>query len=144
MTAGFKQRCCSEGGWSSLLLAMSIWVATLVAIVAIDITAYFTAAARAQTLADSAALAAVTPDVVGASEAGLRDPASEAAKVVTVAAGHLEECTCQRGSEYARVEVSVEVPGLFIPTVGAGRVTATAEAVLAPPAASVPVTSGGR
>jgi hypothetical protein len=40
---------------------------------------------------------------------------------------------CARGSEHARVSVSVAVPGLVIPTLGATRVIAEAQAVLAPP-----------
>jgi hypothetical protein len=120
-----------EAGIATVLLPMTVWVATLVAIAAIDITAYLAAAARAQSLADAAALAAVTPDIPGG--AASRSPRAEAARVVDAGDGHLEVCTCARGTERAAVTVSVEVPGLVIPSLGAGRVAAEAHAVLAPP-----------
>lgn len=109
---------------------MLLWVAVLVAVVAIDLTAYLVAAVRAQSLADAAALAAVAPDIPGTSTRG---PVAEAERVALAGSGQLEVCDCRRGSERARVAVSVEVPGLVIPSLGAGRVVARSQAVLAPP-----------
>lgn len=119
-----------EAGFATVLFPMLVWCATIVAIVAIDITAYFAAASRAQSLADAAALAAVAPDI---RPVGGRSPRAEAARIVAAGGGHLEECVCVRGVEYAQVAASVEVQGLVIPRLGASRVTASAEAVVAPP-----------
>jgi hypothetical protein len=119
-----------EEGGVTLVLPMLLWVATLVAIVAIDIAGYLVAASRAQALADAAALAAVSADVP--LEAALH-PVAEADRTVRAGDGQLEVCTCDPGSERAEVTVSVPVPGLVIPRLGATRVAADASAVLAPP-----------
>jgi len=130
MSSRLRVRWRSEDGVATVVLPLVLWTATLVAVVVIDIGAYLVAASRAQTLADAAALAAVSADVVGA-RAG--SPATEARRVVRAGAGRLEDCHCPRGAERATVAVSVEVPGLVIPTLGAARVTAGASAILAPP-----------
>ena len=119
-----------ESGLATVTLPMLGWIATLVAVVAIDVTAYLVAASRAQSLADAAALAAVVADIPGA---GPRTPTAEADRIVRAGAGTLETCVCRRGAEHARVTVSVPVPGLVLPSLGATRVTAEAQAVLAPP-----------
>lgn len=129
-TRSFRRALAGESGFSTVLLPYLVWVATLAAIATIDIAAYFVAASRAQSLADAAALAAVAPDIHPGAD---RTPSEEAARVVRAGDGRLESCTCTRGTEYARTAVSVEVPGLVIPTLGASRVTAEAEAVVAPP-----------
>lgn len=120
-----------EEGTASVVLPMLVWLATIAAIALIDLGAYLTAAARAQALADAAALAAVSAD---ATTIGTRHPRDEAARVVAAGAGGLEACSCEPGRRRAEVAVSVEVPGLVIPRLGAGRVVAEAAAVLAPPA----------
>jgi Flp pilus assembly protein TadG len=120
----------SDEGGVTLVLPMLLWVATLVAIVTIDIAGYLVAASRAQALADAAALAAVSADVA---LDGALVPVDEADRVVRAGDGQLEVCTCEPGSERARVTVSVPVPGLVIPRFGATRVAADATAVLAPP-----------
>lgn len=120
-----------EAGTASLVLPMLLWLATLAAVALIDLGAYLVAAARAQALADAAALAAVSSEVTLAGSAG---PRSEAARVAAAGAGALEACACPSGSRRAEVAVSVKVPGLVIPRLGAGRVRAEAAAVLAPPA----------
>ncbi len=118
-----------EEGAASVVLPMTLWAATLIAIALIDIGAYLVAAGRAQSAADAAALAAVAVDAPGAGGS----PQREATRVVAVVDARLERCDCRRGSERATVEVSVAVPGLVIPTLGAGRVTAQASAVLVVP-----------
>ncbi len=125
----------TEAGIATVALPMLIWVATLVAIATIDVAAYFVAGSRAQALADAAALAAVTSDIP---RSGARTGTAEAEGVVAVGGGLLEACDCRRGREHARVTVSVPVPGLVIPSLGAGRVAADAQAVLAPPAELAP------
>lgn len=119
-----------DAGFSTVLLPMLVWCATLIAIVAIDITAYLAAASKAQSLADAAALAAVAPDIQPVQG---RSPRAEAERIVAAGDGRLEGCVCVRGSEYAQVAASVKVHGLVIPNLGASRVTASAEAVVAPP-----------
>jgi hypothetical protein len=119
-----------ESGIATVALPMLIWVATLVAVVAIDVAAYLVAASRAQSLADAAALAAVASDIPGAR---VKTATVEAERIVAAGEGRLETCVCRRGSEHARVTVSVVVPGLVIPSLGAGRVAADAQAMLAPP-----------
>jgi hypothetical protein len=120
----------TQDGTASLVFPMVLWVAALVAIVTVDIGAYLVAAARAQSLADSAALAAVSADVPG-TRGGT--PVAEADRVVSAVGGWLEMCDCTPGSERATVTVSVPVPGLVLPTLGASRVAADASALLAPP-----------
>jgi len=131
----------SEAGIATVALPMLIWIATLVAVVTIDVAAYLVAAARAQSLADAAALAAVARDIPGS---GARTGTEEAERVVAAGNGRLEVCDCLPGSEHARVTVSVIVPGLVIPTLGAGRVAADARAMLAPPAELAPGASRER
>lgn len=120
----------SASGLATIALPMLVWIATIVAVVVIDMTAYLVAASRAQSLADAAALAAVVADIPGAR---VRTPTAEAERIVQAGDGQLESCACRRGSEHTQVTVSVAVPGLVIPTLGATRVTAEARAVLAPP-----------
>jgi hypothetical protein len=122
-----------EAGGVTLVLPMLLWVATLVAIVTIDIAGYLVAASRAQALADAAALAAVSADVP--LDGGLV-PVAEADRVVRAGNGQLELCVCVPGAERAQVTVSVPVPGLVIPRYGAARVAADASAVLADPVPS--------
>lgn len=119
-----------EDGTASLAFPMLVWIAALVAVATIDIGAYLVAASRAQALADAAALAAVSADVTPSTGT---TPVREADRVVQVGRGWLEECDCRPGRERATVTVSVEVPGLVLPTLGASRVAADASAVLAPP-----------
>lgn len=119
-----------EGGFVSLTLPMLLWLATVVAIVVIDLGGYLVAASRAQTLADNAALAAVSTSVVGAAGGA---PGSEARALVERGGGRLEACRCPPRGEAADVIVSVPIPGLVMPSLGAGRMQAEASAVLAPP-----------
>jgi hypothetical protein len=128
--AGTDDAGTDDAGGVTLVLPMLLWVATLVAIVAIDIAGYLVAASRAQALADAAALAAVSADVP---LDGVLLPVAEADRVVRAGDGQLEVCTCVPGAERAQVTVSVPVPGLVIPRLGATRVAADAAAVLAPP-----------
>lgn len=105
-------------------LPLLLWVAVVATVVLIDLTGYLTSAARAQQLADAAALAAVSEDV--------RGPRAAATVVVHAGGGSLVACDCDR-SGHAEVVVGVAVPGLVIPRVGAGRVEAIARATLVDP-----------
>jgi uncharacterized membrane protein len=116
-----------EDGLATLVLPLVVWLATVVAVVVIDIGAYLASAARAQTLADSAALAA-SADAIGPERRG---GCAEASRVASAGGGRVEECVVEAGGR-ARVAVSVEVRGLVVPRVGARRVGARAAALLVP------------
>ncbi|MFA9444144.1 pilus assembly protein TadG-related protein [Egicoccus sp. AB-alg6-2] len=118
-----------EAGLATLTFPLLLWVAVVAAVVLVDIGAYLVAAARAQQLADGAALAAVSVDAEPASGG----PHGEAERVVALGGGRLERCACRSGSEQAEVTVSMRVPGLVVPRLGAARVAAEAAAVLAQP-----------
>jgi hypothetical protein len=119
-----------EAGFASLALPVMLWVVTLAAVALVDVTAYLVAASRAQSLADAAALAAVTVD---AAVPARGSPLGRASTVVRAGEGQLERCGCLTGTGRASTEVSVPVPGLVLPRIGAARVVASSEAVLAPP-----------
>jgi hypothetical protein len=107
---------------SGLVLPLMVWTTVVATVVVVDLTAYLVAAARAQQLADAAALAAVTPDV--------RGPRVAATDLAEAGGGSLVACDCPDGAGHAEVVVSVPVPGLLVPTLGAGRVEASAGAEL--------------
>jgi uncharacterized membrane protein len=107
---------------SGFALPLLVWTALVATVVVVDITAYLVAASRAQQLADSAALAAVSP--------GVRAPRAVAAELAAAGGGSLEACDCPDGAGRAAVVVSVPVPGLMVPALGAGRVEAAADAEL--------------
>ena len=119
-----------EAGVATVVLPMLLWLGTIAAIAVIDLGAYLTAAARAQALADAAALAAVSAEVEGARAVS---PIREADRTVVAGGGQLEGCVCDPGSARAAVRVSVAVPGLVLPTLGAARVSADAAATLVSP-----------
>lgn len=117
-------------GFATVALPMLLWVGTLAAIAVIDLGAYLTAAARAQALADAVALAAVSTDLEGADA---MSPIREADRLAVAGGGQLEECACAPGAARAVVTVSVPVPGIVLPTLGASRVSADAGAALIEP-----------
>lgn len=110
---------------ATLILPLVLWTTLLAGVVMIDLSAYLVAAARAQQVADSAALAAVSDAV--------RGPRVAAERVASAGAGSLTACDCPDGTGRATVIVSVEVPGILIPRLGASRVSATSSAVLTEP-----------
>jgi len=110
---------------SGLSFPLALWTAVVATVVVLDLTAYLVAAARAQQLADAAALAAVSADV--------RGPRAAATHLAEAGGGFLIVCDCSETGR-AEVVVGVEVPGLVVPTLGAGRVEARAAARLVRPA----------
>lgn len=117
---------------SALLLAMPLLVlAAVVAIVAVDLTGYLVAAARAQAAADAAALAAAS--VAHPQRAAAGDPVREARRVASASAARLESCVCRRGDRVVSVEVSVPVRAMIAGRFAGGRVSATAQATMVPP-----------
>jgi hypothetical protein len=122
-----------EHGGTMLQLPLLVWVVTLATVAVVDVTAYLVAASRAQTLADAAALAAVSADaeVVPADGPTLAaGPRGRAVAVVDAGGGELLACVCGAGTGRSQVAVRVAVPGLVVPRLGAGQVRATAEAVV--------------
>jgi hypothetical protein len=113
---------------STLVLPLVVWTTVIATVVVMDLTAYLVAASRAQQIADSAALAAVSGDV--------RGPRAVAADLAVAGGGSLVACDCPDGAGRAEVVVSVPVPGLVVPRFGAGRVEASASAGLIWPGAS--------
>lgn len=109
---------------------------TLLAVVVIGLGGHLVAISRAATIADSAALAAVSVDASPGSET----PREAAARVVEAGRGRLESCDCRPGARRAGVRVSVPVPGVVWPRLGATRQGAEAEAVLQ---TTVPPVDGG-
>lgn len=110
---------------ATLVLPLVLWTTLLAGVVMIDLSAYLVAAARAQQVADAAALAAASDAV--------RGPRVAAERVASAGAGSVTACDCPQGTGRATVTVSVEVPGLLIPRLGASRVSATATAALTEP-----------
>lgn len=117
-------------GVATVVLPLLLWIGTLAAIAVIDLGAYLTAAARAQALADAVALAAVSADLDGTRPSS---PIREADRVAVAGGGQLEACACTLGAARAEVRVSVVVPGIVLPSLGAGRVAADASAALIDP-----------
>jgi hypothetical protein len=107
---------------SGLVLPLVVWTTVVATVVVVDLTAYLVAASRSQQLADAAALAAVSPDV--------RGPRAAATDLAEAGGGSLVACDCPEGSGRAEVVVSVAVPGLVVPSLGAARVEASAGAEL--------------
>ncbi|MEX2505118.1 MAG: hypothetical protein WD378_09720 [Egicoccus sp.] len=125
MTRMTRSRQSGEEGIATLAFPLLLAVALTSVIVLVDIASYLVAAARAQQVADAAALAAVSVRIDDA----WGDATAAAADVADAADARLESCHC--GGDEASVEVSVDVPGLVVPQrAGASRVTATAEATL--------------
>lgn len=129
MSGAPPRRAARDAGYVSLLLPMILLLSSLGAVALIDVTAYFAAAARAQSAADAAALAAVTPE--GASGPG-HGPRTAARRLAEAGGGRLEDCDCRWSTRFVEVRVSVPVTGLVIPRLGARRVVADARAVLTP------------
>ena len=119
---------CTEDGTVLVWLPAVLLFGLLLAVVVVDVGAHLVAAARASSLADAAALAAVSAELDGPGE----PPRQAAARVVAAGDGRLERCDCDPGTRRAEVTVSVLVPGLVRPRLGAERQLAHAEAVRTP------------
>jgi len=107
---------------SGRVLPLLVWTTVVATVVVVDLSAYLVAASRAQQLADAAALAVVSQSA--------RSPHVVAAELAEAGGGLLETCDCPDGAGRAEVVVSVPVPGLMVPALGAGRVAASAGAAL--------------
>jgi secretion/DNA translocation related TadE-like protein len=118
-----------EQGSVSIVAAGLMVVALVMAMGAADLARVLTAAARAQTAADAAALAAAQELALGSSGSG---PADLAAEYADRNGAELTACSCEAGSTEATVGVRVEVGSLLL-LPGSRVVTARARAVLQVP-----------
>lgn len=117
-----------EDGFLLTAAPAAMMVAIVLTVALVDIGSYLVAAARAQGLADAAALAAVSVEV----DRGTVPPRQVAAALVRRGAGELEACDCRAGSGRVEVAVSVPVDGILVPRLVVQRVTADAAAELTP------------
>ena len=116
----------SERGSASLLIAAAIGVMAILAALTADLARVASARTRAQTAADSAALAAAQ-ELLTPSLASPREVAEEYA---ARHGGRLTECECERASDETVVVVEMVVS---LPFLGGERhVQATARAVVEP------------
>lgn len=104
------------------LAVVGLVVSVMLTVVAIDAGAYLAAASRAQTTADSAALAAAVALDEG------RSPTGAAERVADAAGLQLDECRCARLP--VQVKVSSPVSGLVVPQLTARRVVALSTATV--------------
>ena len=118
----------TEDGTVLVWLPALLVAALLLGLVTLEIGAHLVASARAAALADAAALAAVSAEIDEPGE----PPRQVAERVVAAGDGRLERCDCDPVTRRADVVVSVAVPGLVRPRLGAERQLAHAEAVLTP------------
>lgn len=123
-----RTRLRSEDGQAALLLAPMLVAVVMLAVAIVDVTAYLAAASEAQSLADAAALAAVTARDHPATRS---DPSGRAHRVAVMGGGRLERCDCG-GRGPVEVEVSVEVDAAVITRFAGRRVYAVASAELIP------------
>jgi hypothetical protein len=116
----------TEDGTVLVWLPALLVAALLLGLATLELGAHLVARARASALADAAALAAVSAQA----DEPAAVPRQAAAQVVAAGQGRLEACDCPPGTARAEVTVSVAVPGVVRPPLGAPRQAATAEAVL--------------
>jgi secretion/DNA translocation related TadE-like protein len=115
----------AERGSVTVVAAGVLAVCGLLALASADVARALTAASRAQTAADAAALAAAHALV---SPSG-GDPTAQAAAYADRNGGTLEACSCAPGSTEAVVTVSVPAgPFLLLP--GPDAITRRARAVI--------------
>jgi len=100
-----------DGGSVSVLVAAAVAALVVFAMGLADVARVMLTAARAQTSADAAALAAAQALALDEREPG---PAALAAEYATVNGAALERCVCDPGSFSAMVEVRMAVGDLFL------------------------------
>jgi secretion/DNA translocation related TadE-like protein len=118
-----------ERGSVSIVAAGLMVVALILAMGAADLARVLTAASRAQTAADAAALAAAQELALGSPGSG---PADLAAEYADRNGAGLTRCSCEAGTTEATVTVLVEVGSLLL-LPGSRVVTAQARAVVEVP-----------
>jgi hypothetical protein len=121
--------------WLPVLLLLT----GLLAVVLLELTAHLVAGARAATLADAAALAAVAADAEGEPT-----PCLAAQQLVVAGEGRLEACAGPASAGNAEVAVSVAVPSLLEAPLGPDRRVADAAAVLVPTTGSDEPSTGSQ
>ena len=125
-----RRWCGDQAGSVSIVAAALMSIALVLAIGAADVARVLTKAARAQTAADAAALAAAQE--LAAPSAGEPSPASVAAWYSARNGAELIDCACDPEGSEVVVAVQVDVGSLtFAPD--SRVVTARARAVVEPP-----------
>lgn len=117
-----------EDGSASVVVAAIIAMVVVLALGAADVGRVLAAAARAQTSADAAALAAAQELAIPSG----RVPQDVAAEYATRNGAVLVECVCSTGASEASVEVQVDIGDLLLFD-GDRVVVAKARAVVATP-----------
>lgn len=114
-----------ERGSASIVVAAVLGGAVILSLGAADLGRVLVQAARAQTAADAAALAAAQELAVP----GGREPAEVASEYAAANGGVLTSCVCPTGGVDALVEVAIDVGDLLVATDGR-TVSARARAVV--------------
>ena len=94
-----------EGGNAAILMLAGAGLVMILLIGLADLASFFIARTRAQTAADSAALAAVAELIPSIGE----DPEGKAEEYASANGAKLLECSCSMGTSVAEVRVAVPV-----------------------------------
>lgn len=111
------------GNASIAVLSLAVMVMILIAGLG-DLAIFYIARAKAQTAADSAALAAASELVPGLG----KDPSGQALQFAAANGARLLDCRCRFGSRVAEVRVAVEVRFMLARALGVKQVGARAKA----------------
>lgn len=112
-----------RGNASVAVLSLAVMVMILIAGLG-DLAIFYLARAKAQTAADSAALAAASELVPGLG----KDPTGQAARFAGANGAQLMGCDCRFGSKSAQVRVAVPVQFILARALGVRQVAARARA----------------
>jgi len=129
---GVRPRPPREGGNAAILMLAGAGLVMVLLIGLADLASYFIARTRAQTAADSAALAAVAELIPSIGE----DPEGKAEEYANANGAELLECSCSMGTSIAEVRVAVPVRLTLKGLAGKQSVEARAKAEIALPAGS--------
>jgi len=120
----------SERGAVSLVALTGTLVLCLFALGAADLGSMLLARSRAQAAADAAALAAVVAQTAVLGQQA--DPTERARETAAANAARLDRCTCEPGTVFAEVEVSIAPRLAFVRSWFGRRARATARAEIDP------------
>jgi secretion/DNA translocation related TadE-like protein len=118
-----------EGGNSAIVMLAGAGMVMVLLIGLADLASYFIARTRAQTAADSAALAAVAELIPSIGE----DPEAKAEEYANANGAKLLECSCSMGTLIAEVKVAVPVKLALRSLGGMRSVEARAKAEISMP-----------
>ncbi|HEX2054303.1 MAG TPA: Rv3654c family TadE-like protein [Actinomycetota bacterium] len=121
-----------DRGNAAIALVGGVAMVMVFALGVTDLAVYFLARTRAQTAADSAALAAAAELIPGLGA----EPEAKAREFANANGARLLRCTCELGSDVAEVSVAVPVPRSLLGLSNFGEVNARSRAeVSSPPSA---------